>query len=148
MVGNKYLGLIDSKPLGHFSPNSLPLKYGELNISKNADGTDGDWTEPGILTAESVHRKDENHKWSKDVDYIEQYDAYTGDYMFDVFNNALILFDKNISIKQENQPKYASQNGENAFMVDGKVTSGQETLNVTRRTKLFDNSVAAEDKEG
>ena len=148
LVGNKYLGLIDSKPLGHFSPNSLPLKYGELNISKNADGTDGELTEPGILTAESVHRKDKNHKWSKDVDYMEQYDAYTGDYMFDVFNNALILFDKNISIKQENQPKYASQNGENAFIVDGEVTSGQETLNVTRRTKLFDNSVAAEDKEG
>lgn len=148
LVGNKYLGLIDSKPLGHFSPNSLPLKYGELNISKNADGTDGELTEPGVLTAESVHRKDKNNKWSKDVDYMEQYDAYTGDYMFDVFNNALILFDKNISIKQENQPIYASQNGENAFIVDGEVTSGQETLNVTRRTKLFDNSVAAENKEG
>jgi hypothetical protein len=121
-VGNKYLGLIDSKPLGHFSPNNLPLKYGEKNISTITDEngtTSVAIEEEGVLTVDSVHRKDQNKKWSKEVDYMEQYDAYTGDYMFDVFNNALILFDKNISLKEANQPIYADNNGQNSFVVDG-----------------------------
>ena len=148
LVGNKYLGLIDSKPLGHFSPNNLPLKYGELNISKLTDqaGSSTAIEEPGILTPESYHRKDQNKKWSKDVDYMEQYDAYTGDYMFDVFNNALILFDKNISIKESNQPIYADNNGQNSFVVDGKVTNEPEK--VTRRTVLYDNSITTENIQG
>ena len=148
LVGNKYLGLIDSKPLGHFSPNNLPLKYGELNISKITDqaGSSTAIEEPGVLTPESYHRKDQNKKWSKDVDYMEQYDAYTGDYMFDVFNNALILFDKNISIKESNQPIYADNNGQNSFVVDGKVTNEPEK--VTRRTVLYDNSITTENIQG
>lgn len=147
LVGNKYLGMVDSKPLGHFSPNNFPLKYGVKNISTQQLSDDGeeDQTikvqEQGILLKGSIHRKDKNGGWNKNVNYIEKYDAYSGDYMFDIFNNAFILFDKNITTDETLQPTYSEtmspQNqqfflDENGNKVDGKT--------VTRRTKIYDNS--------
>lgn len=144
LVGNKYLGMIDSKPLGHFSPNNFPLKYGMTNISTQQIDESNDGVtveEQGVMLSGSIHRKDKNGGWSKDVDYIEKYDAYSGDYMFDIFNNALILFDKNITTEELTQPVYASslnsKNEQEFLDTDGKVVDGKT---VSRRTKIYDNS--------
>jgi hypothetical protein len=67
----------------------------------------------------SIHRKDKNGGWGKNVEYIEKYDAYSGDYMFDIFNNALILFDKNITTDETIQPNYSdvmSEKNEQMFL--------------------------------
>lgn len=147
LVGNKYLGMIDSKPLGHCSPNDIPLNYAVENVFYTKDsvtGKDTDTileTEQGVLLKGSIHRKDRGKHWSKDVDYIEKYDAYTGDYMFDIFNNAFILFDKNITTDETAQPRYASTlspDKKQTFISDG----GDEIdgTEVTRRTKILDNS--------
>jgi hypothetical protein len=50
LVGNKYLGMIDSKPLGHYSPNNFPLKYGVKNISSQQ--VNGGDDEEGIVVEE------------------------------------------------------------------------------------------------
>lgn len=146
LVGNKYLGMIDSKPLGHYSPNNFPLKYGVKNISsQQVNGGDDEEgivvEEQGIMLKGSIHRKDKNGGWSKNVEYIEKYDAYSGDYMFDIFNNAFILFDKNITTDETIQPNYSdvmSEKNEQVFLdQNGNTVKGEE---VTRRTKIYDNS--------
>lgn len=110
LVGNKYLGLIDSKPLTHFyltneegeaieSTVHLPLSYESDTISRPIMGEDGfneTITEKALLKSDSKFRTDSNDGWSKAATYNPAYDAYNGDFVFDVFSNALILFDKNI----------------------------------------------------
>lgn len=110
LVGNKYLGLIDSKPLTHYkavdSTGSsvptcvyLPLNYETSTFSKdftNSQGTNFKYEEKGLLTKDSKFRTDKNNGWNKEATYNEKYDAYNGDFIFDVYNNALILFDSNI----------------------------------------------------
>ena len=110
LVGNKYLGIIDSKPLTHWYSTSsednktcvhLPLSYTSTNISK-VTKKDGDATtseeivEEALLGKNSKFRTDRNDGWRKEAVYNETYDAYNGDYLYDVYNNAIILFDKNI----------------------------------------------------
>jgi hypothetical protein len=61
--------------------------------------------------------------------------------MFDIFNNAFILFDKNITTDETAQPRYASTlspDKKQTFISDG----GDEIdgTEVTRRTKILDNS--------
>lgn len=110
LVGNKYLGLIDSKPLTHFSgvdENNqyidtcvhLPLNYETKTLSREFTTPDGEtyhYEEAGLFTADSKFRTDKNNGWSKESVYNPEYDAYNGDFLFDTFNNALILFDKGI----------------------------------------------------
>ena len=108
LVGNKYLGLIDSKPLTHWNTTDsetavqFPLSYTEENkgiIKKiDADGNtyNEEVSEPALLGKDSKFRTDKNKGWLKEATYNEKYDAYNGDYLYDVYNNAIILFDKNI----------------------------------------------------
>lgn len=119
LVGNKYLGLIDSKPLTHFQRATedggstettvhLPLEYETDTISKTVTGSDGfkkSYTEKALLKSESKFRTDTNNGWNKEASYNHIYDAYNGDYVFDVFNNALIIFDKNIKKVNSTAPK-------------------------------------------
>ena len=139
LVGNKYLGMIDSKPLGHYSPNNIPLKYGSHNISIQSEGDNFTQQESGVLLEGSIHRKDRGKHWAKNVDYIEKYDAYTGDYMFDIFNNAFILFDKNINpdLPQPQYSKELSENKQTFIDSQGNKIDGEK---VSRRTKIIDNS--------
>lgn len=108
LVGNKYLGLIDSKPLTHWNITGsettvqFPLSYTEENkgtIKKiDAEGNTyhEEVSEPALLGKDSKFRTDKNKGWLKEATYNEKYDAYNGDYLYDVYNNAIILFDKNI----------------------------------------------------
>ena len=111
LVGNKYLGYIDSKPplnftLNNDNRNAIPLSLTETNTITNYEGTK--ITIPGLLTPESSFRsyeftesgttckKTEDGLWSRQSYYNAKYDAYDGDLMYDRYRNALILFDHNI----------------------------------------------------
>lgn len=108
LTGNKYLGMIDSKPLTHWQNSNesitsvhLPLSYTEDSTIEITETTkDGNitktFTEKALLKKDSKFRTDKNNGWSKTVGYNEVYDAYNGDYLYDVYNNAFIFFDKSI----------------------------------------------------
>lgn len=95
LTGNKYLGYIDSRKNYTESDNGTPLAL---------------TGEGGLLLEESAYRSynftniDENgkikptedKKWQRLSFYNEKYDAYDGDIMYDIYRNALILFDHNI----------------------------------------------------
>lgn len=82
LSGNKYLGYVDSDSSLQdlLSENS---EYRSYNFAVNGET-----------------KITEDGKWPRLTHYNETYDAYDGDYMYDIYRNALILFDHNIK-----QPK-------------------------------------------
>lgn len=105
LTGNKYLGYIDSKPFINFQAtggeNGKPLP---LDIDK----TIGNITENALLKEDSRYRSYEivgsngnceltpDKKWARNSYYNPVYDAYDGDFTYDIYRNAFILFDHNI----------------------------------------------------
>lgn len=92
--GNKYLGYIDSRKNYTESDNGTPYALSGTN---------------GLLLESSPYRsynftnvenneikQTEDKKWQRLSFYNEKYDAYDGDIMYDIYRNALILFDHNI----------------------------------------------------
>lgn len=150
LTGNKYIGLIDSKPLGHWSTTgsngTFPLNYSSTTIDSSTEES-----EPGILLSGSrfrPYKKDSSNKvvydenknpvhkrggdgWDKSADYIQEYGVYSGDFAFDIFSNALIIFDKNIKPGEEINRKW--ENGKEIFL-NSKNEDITETT--TRRTKI------------
>lgn len=150
LTGNKYIGLIDSKPLGHWSTTgsngTFPLNYSSTTIDNSTNES-----EPGILLSGSrfrPYKKDSSNKvvydenknpvhkrggdgWDKSADYIQEYGVYSGDFAFDIFSNALIIFDKNIKPGEEINRKW--ENGKEIFL-NSKNEDITETT--TRRTKI------------
>lgn len=119
LTGNKYLGYIDSKPLSWWKQgeySSIPLNYDSETHYKNNENESSTTTsketytkESSMLGKDSKYRnklgKDGNRyigKWERDSVYNETYDAYNGDYLYDIYQNALILFDTNISERSNN----------------------------------------------
>jgi hypothetical protein len=102
LSGNKYLGMIDSKPLIHFSASGStgwkPLSYFE-NTTDPIVGT-----EYALFGENSKYRKDDVNGWNKEATYIDKYGVYSGDYVYDIYENALIIFDKNITTNASEQP--------------------------------------------
>ena len=161
LVGNKYLGLIDSKPLTHFLINSedgnrqtsmyLPLNYEkDTTYSSQIEDENGikkTYTEKALLHNDSKFRRDsKNSGWNKGSTYNDQYDAYNGDYIFDVYNNALILFDTNIKpVKSTTEPNWTinETTNEQKFYIDGDSSlgtyseTGDKTNYSTQRTRLI-----------
>lgn len=98
LSGNKYLGYIDSR-LNVNSNNYANLTIEERGKAINL--TD-------LLSSNSIYRSYNFASTSNDVEYTKDkkwqrlsyynptYDAYDGDYMYDIYRNALILFDHNI----------------------------------------------------
>lgn len=154
LVGNKYLGLIDSKPLTHFflinedgetveSSVHFPLKYEEDTLSRGIKDNNGivqTYTEKALLKSDSKFRTDKNKGWDKKANYNEKYDAYNGDFVFDTFNNALIIFDKNINpIEPETSPDWVMSNQIQQFKKpDGSIygESGAKSNYSKFRTRL------------
>lgn len=107
LTGNKYLGIIDSRPLCHFNGNGDTGCY-PLNYDKNTSDKDTIKNYPdeiGLFLKGSRYRQFKNNSesfkyggdgWNKKPEYIQKYGVYSGDYTFDLYNNALILFDNNI----------------------------------------------------
>lgn len=151
LVGNKYLGLIDSKPLANFQDNTSPLKY-EFPTSKTGTQEDASFIEPALLLKDSKFRlkspegaSEEWQRWDRTATYNAKYNAYNGDYMFDIYNNALILFDNRISndVSSPTQPEVVlDEDGTpitpETFIIDGEEISSSDirALDITRRTKL------------
>lgn len=103
LSGNKYLGIVDSKPLIHFSASG---ETGWKPLSYESDITDKSLniTEKALFGQGSRFRNIDKNGWNKKSQYIEKYGVYSGDYTYDVYNNALILFDKNITTNPVEQP--------------------------------------------
>ena len=119
LTGNKYLGYVDSR-LDVKSAN-----YSKLTSTQRGKAIDLS----NLLTQNSIYRSynfastnggieyTEDKKWQRLSYYNPKYDAYDGDYMYDIYRNALILFDHNI------KPN------------DG-TTSGASTIGGKRKTPL------------
>ena len=135
LVGNKYLGFVDSKRV-------IDKNYGD----NKSNGTPLNLAEPtgddaGLLTAGSQYRSynfanststgpqsTSDGKWPRLSFYNSKYDAYDGDYMYDVYRNALILFDHNI--------KPSKNPGETNYK-DTEPTKNRTTLQGKRKTPLI-----------
>ena len=104
LVGNKYLGYVDSKP--DISNNKISTG---TPLALSGGG--------GLLEVNSPYRAhdwlDENNKcvstrdgrWKRESFYNSKYDAYDGDYAYDIYRNALILFDSRIKPNTEDSNK-------------------------------------------
>jgi hypothetical protein len=96
LVGNKYLGYVDSKPeveLG-FEANGIPKELSSSSISGLLEEDGG--FRCYNYNIDKICPETEDKKWSKQDYYNEKYDAYDGDYMYDIYRNALVIFDHNI----------------------------------------------------
>lgn len=160
LVGNKYLGLIDSKPLVINANNGEPLSF-EVPTSSTGTQEIGTFIEPGLLTKDSkfrVHSADGADEkwdnWDRTAIYNPKYNAYNGDFMYDVYQNALILFDTRISgdPEAESQPQIKKDAEGNpvepeTFIVDGEEIRSDDprALNLTRRSILQNYSKTNQD---
>lgn len=117
LAGNRYLGLIDSKPLGHVSATGdngcFPLDYENDTIDEANTVTEIGLFKKGSRFRQTGKFLNNNGElvgtikgdgWDKEATYIDKYGVYSGDFTFDIFNNALILFDKNITTNENEQP--------------------------------------------
>ena len=150
LTGNKYIGLIDSKPLGHWSTTgsngTFPLNYSSTTTDSSTTEEEqglflsGSRFRPYKKDSEGNDVYDENgnpvHKrggdgWDKSADYIQEYGVYSGDFAFDIFSNALIIFDKNIKPGEEINRKW--ENGKEIFLNSKNEDITETTI---RRTKI------------
>lgn len=140
LTGNKYLGFVDSKPLIHFSASGTtgwkPLSY-EVDTFDEVTNQ----TEPAIFGVGSRFRKEDANGWNKKSQFIEKYGVYSGDYTFDIYNNALILFDSNITTNPVTQPKRKITEADDGkfkeIIVDQSGNDVTETQK--RRTPIYEN---------
>ncbi len=103
LAGNKYLGYVDSrnKNIETFSgEDGTELSGKPLNLNgvgglleENSIYRSYNW--PENSSDEEINRT-EDGRWQKIPYYNKKYDAYDGDYMYDIYRNAIILFDHNI----------------------------------------------------
>lgn len=151
LVGNKYLGLIDSKPLVTFFDNGKPLSYENSTL-----GSDNGVEETGLLLENSKFRlhSDTNSdekwdNWDRKSTYNAKYNAYNGDFMYDVYQNAFILFDTRISGKENANFQPIIKVDENGvpvepetFIVNGEEipSNSPEAIKLTRRSKLINHT--------
>ena len=158
LTGNKYIGLIDSRPFCHFNGEGSTGCY-PLNYDKNtSDRDNSDNTvypdEIGLFLENSRYRPFKDNTttfkfggdgWNKKPEYIQKYGVYSGDYTFDIYNNALILFDKNIKINTGKTVAHSStttdENGENVIVKEWKETEiGNGTLHWDGEVETIINS--------
>lgn len=166
LVGNKYLGLIDSKPLVTFYNNGMPLSYEETTTQTGTQEASTNF-EPGLFVKGSKFRlrstEDADEQWDnwdrKSV-YNPKYNAYNGDFVYDIYQNAFILFDTRISGNKDSDTQPQIKKGEDGlpvapetFIVNGKEipSSSPEALSITRRSQLLnyskDNKVTTNEAE-
>lgn len=163
LTGNRYLGIIDSKPLAESSNdgkgNSIPLNYENTTsvgisgiiekaiIGAKKDALSDKPIGDGKFKKEMVVDGDDDgqklaYRWNRNAEYNEQYDAYNGDILYDVYNNAIILFDKSITAMASEQGNivdgeghpYSDESGQ--YFIDNgkKIDKIEDKVNVKRRT--------------
>lgn len=87
LIGNKYLGIIDSRPLDYVGDTS----FGGLNYEQSNNEEEGMFT-----TNHRVKKNNNPNDWKNEPSFNPTYGTYNGDYLYDVWRNALIIFDNNI----------------------------------------------------
>lgn len=100
LTGNKYLGYVDSRNKEVPSNETSEVRA----IPRPLSGPDGilgnnsEYRSYNFATddAKPTIKMTEDGKWARLPYYNETYDAYDGDYMYDIYRNAFILFDHNI----------------------------------------------------
>lgn len=97
LIGNKYLGIIDSRPIASKEYETTGttgfagLKYEEDNINKSGE------VEKALFKDNPRVKKDGKvNDWKNDPSFNSDYGTYNGDYLYDLWRNALIIFDNNI----------------------------------------------------
>lgn len=160
LVGNKYLGLIDSKPLVTFYDNGEPLSF-ESPTSSTGTQELSQFTEQGLLVTGSKFRlhseegaDEEWDNWDRTAVYNPKYNAYNGDFMYDVYQNALILFDTRISGNPESDTQPQIKLGTDGRPVEPETfiinneeipSTDERALNITRRSTLQNYSKTNDD---
>lgn len=96
LVGNKYLGMVDTNQIAYNADPEQP----EPTTKTNDVIEDVREKIEKQLVEDARTRSTVDKKWDKKSNYINEYDAYTGDFMYDAGQNALILFDKNIVLSR------------------------------------------------
>lgn len=98
LIGNKYLGIIDSRPIAYNQDETTGttglagLSYEENNEEEYALFTNNTRTK----------KKGKTNDWNNDPSFNSNYGTYNGDYLYDVWRNALIIFDNNIKPNSDN----------------------------------------------
>ena len=92
LTGNKYLGYLDSRKDYNSEDNGDPIPLAEI-LGEDSIYRSYNFTN---LDEEGQIKQTEDKKWQRLSFYNEKYDAYDGDIMYDIYRNAIILFDHNI----------------------------------------------------
>lgn len=96
LSGNKYLGFIDSRQTNYSSSDPISLTSLLEDSQYRTHNFEDETSKKAIAT--------KDNKWARETYYNPKYDAYDGDYMYDIYRNAFILFDHNITTT--NGPTY------------------------------------------
>lgn len=104
LTGNKYLGIIDSRPIAYEQQETTGttgfagLSYEEENKDKS-----GKLTEKALFKDNTrVKKNGKVNDWKNDPSFNSDYGTYNGDYLYDLWRNALIIFDNNIKPNSKN----------------------------------------------
>lgn len=89
LSGNKYLGFIDSRQTNYSSSDPISLTSLLEDSQYRTHNFEDETSKKAIAT--------KDNKWARETYYNPKYDAYDGDYMYDIYRNAFILFDHNIT---------------------------------------------------
>lgn len=95
LTGNKYLGIIDSRPIAYEQQETTGIT-GFAGLSYENDN-EGIYTEKALFRDNTRVKKDGKvNDWKNDPSFNSDYGTYNGDYLYDLWRNALIIFDNNI----------------------------------------------------
>lgn len=95
LSGNKYLGFIDSRKDPKLEDNGTPISLDDMLTSSS-------YRTYNFVNKDGEQIETEDGQWQKLPHYSEKYNAYDGDYMYDAYRNALIIFDHNIKREGDN----------------------------------------------
>lgn len=131
LLGNKYLGIIDSRPIA-YEQDQTSGSTGLIGLSYEQDNK----SEAALFTTNHrVKKESKTNDWNNDPSFNSTYGTYNGDYIFDVWRNALIIFDNRI------KPNNNEINVSNPFTKDEKVydkLNNDITETGSIRTPLYD----------
>lgn len=98
LIGNKYLGIIDSRPIA-YNQDETTGTTGLAGLSYEENNEE----EYALFTINTrTKKKGKTNDWNNDPSFNSNYGTYNGDYLYDVWRNALIIFDNNIKPNSDN----------------------------------------------
>lgn len=131
LLGNKYLGIIDSRPIA-YEQDLTSGSTGLIGLSYEQDNK----SEAALFTTNHrIKKEGKINDWNNDPSFNSTYGTYNGDYLYDIWRNALIIFDNNI------KPNSNEVVVDNPFTKDEKVydkLNNDITETGSIRTPLYD----------